>query len=62
MLLFVGPNGVRVLRKIGVLDEILKKINPKEVRNRGFWFYDGLSYSSEPFFKVCPSGLERKIT
>lgn len=45
---------MRVLRAIGVLEEILKKINPNEVRNRGFWFYDGLSDSSEPFFEVCP--------
>ena len=45
---------MRVLRAIGVLEEILKKINPNEVRSRGFWFYDGLSDSSEPFFEVCP--------
>ena len=49
-----GPNAVRVLRTIGVFDEILKKINPNEVRQRGPRFYDGLSDSNQPFFEVRP--------
>ena len=30
----------------------MKKINPDEVRNRGFKFYDGLSDSNVPFYEV----------
>ena len=52
MLICLGPNAVRILRTIGILDDIMKKINPDEVRNRGFKFYDGLSDSNVPFYEV----------
>ncbi|KAI0361022.1 FAD/NAD-P-binding domain-containing protein [Trametes cingulata] len=38
----LGPNAIRVLKAIGVLDEILKKTNPAELRPKGFRFYSGL--------------------
>ena len=37
---------------MGIMDDILKKINPDEVKDRGFKFYDGLSDSHEAFFSV----------
>ncbi|PIL31454.1 hypothetical protein GSI_06155 [Ganoderma sinense ZZ0214-1] len=38
----LGPNAVRVLKAVGVLDELLKKINPAELRTRGFVYYYGV--------------------
>lgn len=37
-----GANAVRVLKTVGVLDELLKKINPAELRTRGFVYYYGV--------------------
>ena len=47
-----GPNAVRVLQQLGILEDILKKLNPSEVRNRGFRYYDGLSDSPEHFHEA----------
>ena len=33
---------MRVLRAVGVLDELFKKINPAELRTRGFVYYHGV--------------------
>ena len=41
-----------MLRKLGILEDIMKKINPDEVKNRGFRFYDGTSDSPEHFYEV----------
>ncbi|KAM5536054.1 hypothetical protein V8D89_010312 [Ganoderma adspersum] len=38
----LGANAVRVLKTVGVLDELLKKINPAELRTRGFVYYYGV--------------------
>ncbi|KAI0363533.1 FAD/NAD(P)-binding domain-containing protein [Pilatotrama ljubarskyi] len=38
----LGPNAIRVLKAIGVLDEVLKKTNPAELKPKGFRFYSGL--------------------
>ncbi len=38
----LGPNAVRVLKAVGVLDELLKKIDPAELRTRGFVYYYGV--------------------
>ena len=42
LLIYSGPNAVRVLQAVGVLDEVLKKINPAELKTRGFVFYYGV--------------------
>ncbi|KAI0699364.1 FAD/NAD(P)-binding domain-containing protein [Cerioporus squamosus] len=46
----VGPNAVRTLDKMGLLDAILKKVNPAELMARSFSFYEGLSDSHEAIF------------
>ncbi|RDX51872.1 FAD/NAD(P)-binding domain-containing protein [Lentinus brumalis] len=46
----VGPNAVRALDKMGLLDAILKKVNPAELKARSFSFYEGLSDNHEAFF------------
>ncbi|KAI0828955.1 FAD/NAD-P-binding domain-containing protein [Trametes gibbosa] len=38
----IGPNAIKVLKDIGVLDEVLKKTNPGELRPKGFRFLSGL--------------------
>ncbi|KAH9858349.1 FAD/NAD-P-binding domain-containing protein [Lenzites betulinus] len=38
----IGPNAIKVLKDIGVLDEVLKKTNPNELRPKGFKFISGL--------------------
>ncbi|KAI0639963.1 FAD/NAD-P-binding domain-containing protein [Trametes polyzona] len=38
----LGPNAIRVLNDIGVLDEVLKKTNPAELKPKGFRFLSGL--------------------
>ncbi|KAI1793193.1 FAD/NAD(P)-binding domain-containing protein [Ganoderma leucocontextum] len=38
----LGPNAVRVLKAVGLLDELFKKINTAELRTRGFVYYYGV--------------------
>ncbi|KAI0334384.1 FAD/NAD-P-binding domain-containing protein [Cubamyces sp. BRFM 1775] len=38
----IGPNAVRVLKEIGVLEEVLKRTNPAELKPKGFRFFSGL--------------------
>ncbi|KAH9897855.1 FAD/NAD-P-binding domain-containing protein [Cubamyces lactineus] len=38
----IGPNAIRVLKEIGVLDEVLKRTNPAELKPKGFRFFSGL--------------------
>ncbi|OJT04462.1 Salicylate hydroxylase [Trametes pubescens] len=38
----LGPNAVRVLKEFGVLDAVLKKTNPGELKPKGFRFFSGL--------------------
>ncbi len=43
---------MRALDKMGLLDAILKKVNPAELKARSFSFYEGLSDNHEAFFTV----------
>ncbi|EJF67164.1 FAD/NAD(P)-binding domain-containing protein [Dichomitus squalens LYAD-421 SS1] len=45
----LGSNAVRVLKAVGLLDEVLKKIHPSELRTRGFIYYNGLGDNQEVF-------------
>ncbi|TBU25307.1 FAD/NAD(P)-binding domain-containing protein [Dichomitus squalens] len=45
----IGANAVRALRAIGLLDELLKKISPSELRTRGFVYYGGLGDNQKIF-------------
>ncbi|KAH9858330.1 FAD/NAD-P-binding domain-containing protein [Lenzites betulinus] len=38
----IGPNAVRVLRAIGVVDEVLAKRHPGDLRARGFAYHTGV--------------------
>ncbi|EIW63965.1 FAD/NAD-P-binding domain-containing protein [Trametes versicolor FP-101664 SS1] len=38
----LGPNAIRVLKEFGVLDAVLKKTNPGELKPKGFRFFSGL--------------------
>ncbi|KAI0673685.1 FAD/NAD-P-binding domain-containing protein [Trametes maxima] len=50
----MGPNAVRVLKEFGVLDEVLKKINPGELSPKGFRYYSGLA-DHELVYEMCAS-------
>lgn len=43
---------MRILDKLGLLDKILQKVNPAELKARSFSFYEGLSDSHEPYYTV----------
>ncbi|RPD65133.1 FAD/NAD(P)-binding domain-containing protein [Lentinus tigrinus ALCF2SS1-6] len=47
----VGPNAVQTLDKLGLLDAILRKVNPAELKDRYFSFYEGLSDSHEAIYR-----------
>ncbi|KAI0639948.1 FAD/NAD-P-binding domain-containing protein [Trametes polyzona] len=38
----IGPNAVRVLRALGLLDDVLQKCNPGDLRPRGFIYWTGV--------------------
>ena len=59
-----GPNAVRVLEKLGLLDAILKKVNPAELKARSFSYYEGLSDSHEAIYTVslCAHYYQPKLT
>ncbi|KAI0828977.1 FAD/NAD-P-binding domain-containing protein [Trametes gibbosa] len=53
----IGPNAVRVLRAIGVIDEVLAKCNPGDLRPRGFIYRTGVGEHSAVYATVA-EGLE----
>ncbi|KAH9920248.1 FAD/NAD-P-binding domain-containing protein [Epithele typhae] len=54
-----GPNAISVLKKLGILEHLMKLIDPSELRDRGFRFYDGFSESVEPIL-AYPTVPEEK--
>ncbi|KAI8976614.1 hypothetical protein BD414DRAFT_539163 [Trametes punicea] len=38
----IGPNAVRILRDMGVLDPLLQKCGPGDLRTKGFAYYNGV--------------------
>lgn len=38
----IGPNAVRILRTLGVLDDVLEKCNESELSTRMFRFVSGM--------------------
>ncbi|KAI0361039.1 FAD/NAD-P-binding domain-containing protein [Trametes cingulata] len=53
----IGPNAVRVLRAIGVLDEVLRKCNPGDLRPRGFTCRTGVG-EHRAVYKIPAEGPE----
>ncbi|KAI0652410.1 FAD/NAD-P-binding domain-containing protein [Trametes meyenii] len=57
----MGPNAVRVLKEFGVLDEVLKKINPGELSPKGFRYFSGLAHH-ELLYEYSVSPEDASIT
>ncbi|EIW63980.1 FAD/NAD-P-binding domain-containing protein [Trametes versicolor FP-101664 SS1] len=55
----IGPNAVRVLRALGVLDEVLQKCNPGDLRPRGFTYRTGVG-EHRAVYKTTAEGPEEQ--